>query len=35
MKDLPVAIEFRSQSWFTEKQNKEKTLDFLHQSTFY
>ncbi|MFL2060576.1 DUF72 domain-containing protein [Marinilactibacillus psychrotolerans] len=33
MKDLPVAIEFRSQSWFTE-QNKEKTLDFLLQQHF-
>lgn len=33
MQDLPVAIEFRSQSWFIEK-NKERTLDFLVQQRF-
>lgn len=33
MHDLPVAIEFRSQSWFTE-QNKNKTLEFLRQLNF-
>lgn len=33
MRDLPVAIEFRSQSWFSE-QNKERTLDFLVQQRF-
>lgn len=33
MHDLPVAIEFRSQSWFTE-QNMNKTLEFLRQLNF-
>ncbi|MDB5084110.1 MAG: hypothetical protein JWN30_996 [Bacilli bacterium] len=30
MKDLPVAIEFRNQSWFSDEMN-EKTLQFLQQ----
>lgn len=33
MKDWPVAIEFRNQSWFSE-QNKERTLYFLAEQQF-
>lgn len=33
MRELPVAVEFRSQTWFSEK-NKEKTLAFLTQQNF-
>ena len=33
MRDLPVAIEFRHQSWYSSK-NKEHTLDFLRKHQF-